>query len=242
MQGRALARRETFFCSCAEIRTTGTYNSLIIFIKAIMPSYKFTYFNGRGRAETARIIFAQAGVKYEDVRVNEEEFSKIKPTLPAGSLPVLEVDGVQLAGSRSIVRFLGERFGLAGSNDMENAQIDSIIDVLTDLAQKCSPVFEGYDEAKKAEAKKALFGEYVPKYFGIIEKRITANNSPDGWVFGKKLTYADIRIATGVEMVAVLQPQPSITDSYPAIKKLTDAVNAQPKIAEWIKNRPVTFW
>jgi len=44
-----------------------------------MSAYKLYYFNGKGRAETIRIIFAQAGVKYEDIRFTGEEWmSKYK--------------------------------------------------------------------------------------------------------------------------------------------------------------------
>ena len=48
-----------------------------------MSSYKLTYFNGRGRAETTRMLFAVAGVKFEDIRVGEDdgkEWEAIKPS------------------------------------------------------------------------------------------------------------------------------------------------------------------
>ena len=38
-----------------------------------MSTYKLYYFNFRGGGETIRIIFAQAGVKYEDIRFSEGE-------------------------------------------------------------------------------------------------------------------------------------------------------------------------
>ena len=44
-----------------------------------MPQYKLTYFNGRGRGETARLLFAAAGVEYEDCRINKEQWATIKP-------------------------------------------------------------------------------------------------------------------------------------------------------------------
>ena len=37
-----------------------------------MSTYKLYYFNARGTAEPSRIIFAQAGVKYEDIRFDYE--------------------------------------------------------------------------------------------------------------------------------------------------------------------------
>ena len=203
-----------------------------------MATYKLTYFNAMGRAELARYIFAQAGQQYEDKRVTGEEFAEMKPNLWTGSIPVLEVDGKPLSGSRSIARFLAERFDLAGCNDFENAQLDSIIDVLDDFGQKLIPAFFGKDEEQKAAAKKALFEEFVPKYFGIIEKRITENSCDEGWIFGKKITYVDMRVALTFGGLAKMMPD--LANSYPKMKKLSDAVNSQPKIADWIKNRPDT--
>ena len=37
-----------------------------------MSSYKLYYFNARAGGEPIRIIFAQAGVKYEDIRFERE--------------------------------------------------------------------------------------------------------------------------------------------------------------------------
>ena len=43
-----------------------------------MPSYKLIYFNLRGRGEMIRLMFAAAGVQYEDCRLTKEEFLKLK--------------------------------------------------------------------------------------------------------------------------------------------------------------------
>ena len=47
-----------------------------------MSSYKLYYFNARSYAELIRFVFAQAGVRYEDVRLSVEEWSKLKPGKP----------------------------------------------------------------------------------------------------------------------------------------------------------------
>ena len=41
---------------------------------------KLTYFNVRGRAEPARLILAQAGVDYQDIRIEREDWPKVKPS------------------------------------------------------------------------------------------------------------------------------------------------------------------
>ena len=41
-----------------------------------MSTYKLYYFNARGGAEPSRIIFAQADVKYEDIRFEDGQWAK----------------------------------------------------------------------------------------------------------------------------------------------------------------------
>jgi glutathione S-transferase len=43
-----------------------------------MTDYKLTYFNGRGRAEITRLIFAAAGQKFTDERIDFAEWPSKK--------------------------------------------------------------------------------------------------------------------------------------------------------------------
>ncbi|XP_064391111.1 glutathione S-transferase 1-like [Halichondria panicea] len=196
-----------------------------------MPSYKLTYFPARGRAEVSRLIFKQAEVDFEDVRIGGEDWVKFKPNTPYGSMPVLEVDGKMLGGSGSIQRYLAEKFGLAGSNDFENAEIDSIIDAIGDLAQELGKLHSEKDEAKKAELVEKMKTETFPKFLGIFEKLISNNAS--GWIYGSKVTYADFALYNVMGWM-----QTGAADSFPAIKKNMKAVETLPNIAKWLKERP----
>jgi hypothetical protein len=53
--------------------------------------YSLHYFNIRGRAEVIRLIFAQAGQKFEDLRHSSEEWAKLKSQMPLGQIPVLGI-------------------------------------------------------------------------------------------------------------------------------------------------------
>ena len=203
-----------------------------------MPTYKLYYFNSKGRAESIRFVFAQAGVQYEDIRLNQEQWAEFKPKTPYGQMPVLEVDGKMLSGSGPIERFLAEQYELAGSNAFENADIASILDVVDDLGHRLIPCFFEKDEARKAELKKGLEETHIPKYFGVLEKRAAANNSADGWIYGPKVTYADFGVYLMSGYVKFLVP--NVLDNYPALKKLHDSVEKLPNIAKWLKERPVT--
>ena len=201
-----------------------------------MPTYKLIYFNARGGAELARFIFAQAGVKYEDVRVERENWPALKPTMPFEVLPVLEVDSKKLGSSMTIARYLAETYGLAGDNPFDNAEIASIIDTATDMAKELSKYWFGPDAKSEAYQKK-LRDEILPAKLKLFDKRSSTNES--GWQFGGKLTWADFGVYLALDWTMKTVGDDILKD-YPGLTKLRASVEALPKIAEWIKNRPVT--
>ena len=114
-----------------------------------MSTYKLYYFNGRGRAEVSRLIFATVGQKFEDIRYNQNEWPSLKTRMPLGQMPVLEFNGVKLPQSLSIARFLAKQFQLAGRDNFEQGKVDAVADTIGDILPKFGPLVREKDETKK---------------------------------------------------------------------------------------------
>lgn len=200
-----------------------------------MESYKLIYFNMKGRAELIRFIFAQAGVKYEDERIISEQWPELKQKMPFGVVPVVVENGKQLSGSTTIARYLGEKFGLAGANEFENAEIASIADTINDIGEEVVGVhFEKDEERKKAKIEKLK--EFIPAKLGFLEKRAAGSNK--GWLFNSKVTWADLLFYLSSDWI--LSGNKDALETFPGLKRLRTSVESLPNIAKWIEERPKT--
>ena len=208
-------------------------------------SYKFYYFAARGYGELSRMIFAYAGVPFEDIRYTRETWAEAKPTCksPSGKLPMLvKAEGQKesiICGSLVIARWLAEEFGLGGKDGWENAEISSLVDMISDLRTDVGRVRWEADETRKATMKKKLVEETLPNTFGKLSDCAWTGA---GHLWGGRLTWADIMLYTVVEnmqgfMAGDVNP---VLDGCPKLKEVCDKVKTQPKIAEWIKKRPDT--
>lgn len=61
------------------------------------------------------------------------KLKQIIAATPMGQMPILEFDGKKVIQSVAICRYLAKKLGIAGSNDFEAFEIDSIVDTLNDF-------------------------------------------------------------------------------------------------------------
>ncbi|XP_070548576.1 S-crystallin SL11-like isoform X1 [Ptychodera flava] len=205
-----------------------------------MPQYRLMYFNLRARAETSRMIFAAAGVEYEDVRVAREKWptEKTSGKYPFGQMPCLEIDGTfTLAQSRAIGRYLANEYGLAGKDNLEKAKVDMVVDVCDDIHVGARNIFFEKDETKKAQLK-ADFVVKAESILAALEKLLSANNGGNGYLVGDSLTWADLEFFVRMEYAPFFNA--AILDQYPKLKALAERVSSVPEIAAWLKKRPKT--
>jgi len=204
-----------------------------------MVNYKITYFNARGRAETARQIPAYAGVPFEDVRIDPAEWGKLKPTSPSpfGQLPFLEVDGKILGQSQAINRFLGRKHGLGGADDWEAAKIDELNDGLVDAMSNLSTFLHESDPEKKKQIWATFENDHLKPTLVRYEKFLT--NSGTGYFVGSKPTWFDITFAEAVG--GFLQSKaPHLLQPHPKLVEFAAKIRSNPNLKKWIETRPKT--
>ncbi|VDM68458.1 unnamed protein product [Strongylus vulgaris] len=213
-----------------------------------MVHYKLTYFDGRGAAEIIRqspeltnhsSVFVLAGQDFEDVRLTQEEWPKHKAEMPFGQVPVLEVDGQQLAQSFAIVRFLSRKFGFAGKTPFEEALVDSIADQWKDFMKEIQPMVKvalGFEEGDLDKLTKEIFLPARDKFFGYMTKFLKKNKS--GYLVGDSLTFADLYLAEYFSEFA--KKIPGLFDGFPEMKAHAEKVRSNPILKKWIETRPQT--
>uniref|UniRef100_A0A2C9KTV2 Glutathione transferase n=1 Tax=Biomphalaria glabrata TaxID=6526 RepID=A0A2C9KTV2_BIOGL len=200
---------------------------------------RLLYFDGRGRAEVARIILAAAGKEYEDVRFSFEEWPKYKPETPYGQAPALSVDGVVYAQSIAINEFLAREFGFHGKDNLETFKIEEIIHLWDDFVTPTVDVLFHTDDEKAKEAGiKKIKEESVPRILNFLEGILAKNGT--GYFVGDRLTLIDIIVFEGVN--GGITSQFLDVSNYPLIQKNFELVRSNEKIASYMASRKDTPW
>jgi len=215
---------------------------------------KLNYFNGKGIAETSRMLLAAAGVEYEDFRYpltinnwatydfTRDEFDKDKKDgklwKSMNKVPFLEVDGLIISQSKAIERYVANRYGFMGETLKEGASIDSYCEFLRDFKTAY------HNEKKKPDKETAIkkwFNETLVEKLEAFEKIISNNGMfEDGFSVGDKLSLADVSIYTF--LVEYFDNTEGVLKAYencPKLKAIVKTVSENEKIKHWIETRPV---
>ena len=200
------------------------------------PTYKLTYFPVKALGEPIRFLLSYGKLEFEDFRFERENWPDLKPSMPFGQTPVLEINGVKAHQSIAISRYLAKQVKLTGANDLEDLEIDAIVDTINDLRNKIAIYSYEADEAIKETRKKPLFEETLPFYLPRLEAIAKSNN---GHLAAGKLTWADIYFVALLDYLSFMVGKKLIADC-PTLLKLEEKVLNLPGIKEWVAKRPVT--
>ena len=216
-----------------------------------MSKIKLNYFNGRGLAETSRLILAVSQQEYTDFRYPleilcwknynfvKEEFEQDKKegklTKSLDKVPFLTVDNEVICQSKTIERYLARRYNLFGDNNIQAAQIDSICEWIRDYKQDYQKVRQLPDEEKEA-GMTTWFTETLPANLGKLEAIVG-----ETYAIGQRLSLADITIYSFITQFfdnhdAAYQA----TAETSHIRSVVDHVGNLNTIKDWLKKRPDT--
>jgi len=207
-----------------------------------MPQLKLYYFGVRGRAELIRYLLVYSNTPYEDVRIKQEDWSTIKPTMPFGHVPVLEIDGFKLSESVAIARHVAREYGLAGKNTWDQARADMLVDGLQDVrnskegkAVTGALIKNDPDELKTAYE---AFRDGTLKTFLDRYNNFLAENGGKFFV-GEDFTWADIAVAEYLNYIEEAIDQ-MVLDRYPALSDLVRRVHQHPNVQFHVSQREKT--
>jgi glutathione S-transferase len=205
---------------------------------------KLYYFDVYGRGEGIRMTLWHAKAQYEDVRLNEDDFAKIKSEggkLEFGQVPALEKDGKFYVQTQAIMRYLGKTYGYYPEDAYQAYKVDSTLDAIHDLAITLLRAKNESNADKKKELLTNALTTTLPNFLTVMEKRLTENGN-EAHLVGDKLTIADIQFAgflssavynEGNEYGAKLK---EVYENFPKLK--TYAWNLEKEFHDYLESRP----
>lgn len=212
------------------------------------PVIKLTYFNGRGRAELSRLIMAQAGIAYQDIRVDFQDWQNIKEGTLFGSMPFLEYDGELIGQSMTIARFLARKAGLGGTNELQQAKAEMMVEFFKDFTDGYPKMMFCKDPVEKAEMAENFCGKFLPAHMKRAEGLLEKNGGK--YFVGSDLTFADLAFFDNANKL--LDPgflaftgfedkwdRLNYLKDYPLLADLKKRVEMNAGIQDWLSRRPV---
>lgn len=211
---------------------------------------KLVYFNGRGLAETTRLLFAVADVEYEDFRYplkvidfsgyfferDEFDVDKAAGKLARSlhKLPYLEVDGQVIPQSKAIERYVARRYGLLGLNEVEAAQIDAVCEYVKDFKADYQKV-RALKGEEREEGMKKWFGETLPEKLGLLDVIVPSLAE------GSTPNLAHVTLYNFLaQFFDDVEGASKAMSGTTNIKSVVEAVGQHPGILAWLKTRPET--
>ena len=199
-----------------------------------MEKPRLTYFDLAGsRGEECRLALHLAGVSFEDRRLNREQWGELKPTMPYGSIPVLELPGrLPLAHTNAILVYLGRQHELHPKDDFEAARHEGLMNHVEDLRAHVGPSLRIGDPAEKQRVREELARDYLPKWAGYAERHL--GDGP--FVAGERLHVVDLKLFIAVRWFASGTVDHIPSTVFSDFRKLTgvyEAVKAEPRVVAW---------
>ncbi|KAK3751691.1 hypothetical protein RRG08_065597 [Elysia crispata] len=243
--------RDTHWCVSVSCTNQGNFcvfdflTIIVVIVRCVCPCvsssrprYKLHYFKARGRAEVTRLVFKAAGVPFVDETFTMGEWPNLKPSMPTGSVPVLEMGGDMFPESGAIVRWAARKFGLAGKSDAEQLRVEEVLAGADDIRDLFLSWFFKSDPQVKTEVEEQM-KQKACGFLGRWEDQARETRSSQRvytYMVGTSLTAADLTL---FDILEQLSSVPSIDlSSYPKLQNIRATVASLTPIKSYLQTRP----
>jgi glutathione S-transferase len=156
--------------------------------------------------------------------------------IPFKQLPALCVDGNSICQTGAIARFCGKISNLYPDDIFECAQIDQIIDLLTDMNVLIRPAMIEKDSLKKSNMRKELSETLLPNKIQLLEELISDKDDKEFCV-GNKISIADLgvwRVMGWLSTGVIDGISSDILKPFPCVTRVCQHIADNPKVVEWV--------
>jgi len=202
----------------------------------------------QGRGEFVRLVLEDADCAYVDVTREpggEERLEAVLSGERDGVLPfappVLCAGKLVVAQTAAITRFLGERHGLAPSDEVGRLGAATIALTIADLVAEAHdthhPTSVELTYERQAAAAKERASAFrrtrIPKFLGYLERNLERNGDV---LVGREVSYADLAAFQIVEGLSYAFPRAmaKATQATPKLLALRDRVAQRPRLLHYL--------
>jgi len=210
---------------------------------------KLKYFDIRGRGEAIRMAFHDQGVEFVDDSFTSDEWGKTSPDglkatwtaegkLAFGQVPLLEMDGLKLVQSHTILRYMGRKYGWYSGTPEQLAKIDLVADGTEDVRKKLGGI--RYSE-KSDEEKAAMYTQYFTDpaegklWVGYLDKLVAASTT--GFAASTAdATHADYLLLDLLDLHDALGGEQAATliSTMPALTAFRGMMTSRPNLKKYL--------
>uniref|UniRef100_A0A4W2DTF6 glutathione transferase n=1 Tax=Bos indicus x Bos taurus TaxID=30522 RepID=A0A4W2DTF6_BOBOX len=204
---------------------------------------KLHYPNGRGRMESVRWVLAAAGVEVAVSSLSQQrawdasrwpqwrtELDHLGNHLLFQQVPMVEIDGMKLVQTRSILHYIADKHHLFGKDLKERTLIDMYVEGTLDLLELLimHPFLKPDDQQKEVAnmAQKAII-----RYFPVFEKVLRGHGQR--FLVGNQLSLADIILLQTI--LALEEKIPNILSAFPHLQEYTVKISNIPTIKKFLE-------
>lgn len=114
---------------------------------------KFHYFDAWARGEPIRLLLSHLKIEWEEVVIPYPPLKpEVKEKYEFGKVPMLEIDGMELVESKSILKYIALKHGLHPTDPINNYKVNSLVARYIDFE---GAMYKAYF-AKEEEKEQAL--------------------------------------------------------------------------------------